>query len=501
MKEKDFEIMAPVGSYESLMAAIQGGADSIYFGIEGLNMRSRSSNNFTTEDLRKIVAICGEHGIKSYLTVNTVIYGEDLPLMREIIDAAKDAGVSAIIAADVAAMSYANSIGQEVHLSTQLNISNVEALKFYARFADVVVLARELNLKHVKGLLNGTAADIPLQKNDILYIPSIHDLKEEATLTIHGEVANPGTYLYSDKMTVEDLVLQAGGLLEAAATTKVEVARRMKDPKSTSFSTTVGQNFSFDLKDGLLVGEGSQDFHLEPFDEIYVRKSPSYFKQQNVMVGGEVLFSGNYALSKKNERLSDLIAKAGGVTPDAYIKGARLIRRMTEEEFRRKEDALRMAQAGGGDSISVKRLDLSDTYSVGINLGEALKNPGSDADMVLREGDVLFVPEYVSTVKINGAVMYPNTVLYKKGESLKYYINQAGGFGNDAKKRKVYVIYMNGTVSRLKAGNKKAIEPGCEIIVPSKEQKKKMTTAEILGMGSTTASIAAMIATMVNLFK
>ena len=149
MKEKDFEIMAPVGSYESLMAAIQGGADSIYFGIEGLNMRSRSSNNFTTEDLRKIVAICGEHGIKSYLTVNTVIYGEDLPLMREIIDAAKDAGVSAIIAADVAAMNYANSIGQEVHLSTQLNISNVEALKFYARFADVVVLARELNLKQV----------------------------------------------------------------------------------------------------------------------------------------------------------------------------------------------------------------------------------------------------------------------------------------------------------------------------------------------------------------
>ena len=386
-------------------------------------------------------------------------------------------------------------------------IKKAEGLRGDA-FLNRAIIDRELeDLSHeiiqvdVKGLLNGTAADIPLQKNDILYIPSIHDLKEEATLTIHGEVANPGTYLYSDKMTVEDLVLQAGGLLEAAATTKVEVARRMKDPKSTSFSTTVGQNFSFDLKDGLLVGEGSQDFHLEPFDEIYVRKSPSYFKQQNVMVGGEVLFSGNYALSKKNERLSDLIAKAGGVTPDAYIKGARLIRRMTEEEFRRKEDALRMAQAGGGDSISVKRLDLSDTYSVGINLGEALKNPGSDADMVLREGDVLFVPEYVSTVKINGAVMYPNTVLYKKGESLKYYINQAGGFGNDAKKRKAYVIYMNGTVSRLRAGNKKAIEPGCEIIVPSKEQKRKMTTTEILGMGSTTASIAAMIATMVNLFK
>ena len=149
MEEKDFEIMAPVGSYESLMAAIQGGADSVYFGIEGLNMRSRSSHNFTTEDLRQIVSICNEHGIKSYLTVNTVIYGEDLPLMRKIIYTAKESGISAIIAADVAAMAYANEIGLEVHLSTQLNISNAEALKFYSRFADVVVLARELNLEQV----------------------------------------------------------------------------------------------------------------------------------------------------------------------------------------------------------------------------------------------------------------------------------------------------------------------------------------------------------------
>lgn len=375
-------------------------------------------------------------------------------------------------------------------------------------FLNRAIIDRELDdLSHeviqvdVKGLLNGTVADIPLQKNDILYIPSIHDLKEEATLTIHGEVANPGTYLYSDKMTVEDLVLQAGGLLEAAATTKVEVARRMKDPKSTTFSTTVGENFSFDLKDGLLVGKGSEDFHLQPFDEIYIRRSPSYHKQQNVVVGGEVLFSGSYALSKKNERLSDLIAKAGGVTPDAYVKGARLIRRMTEEEARRKQDALRMAQMGSGDSISVKTLDLSDTYSVGISLEKALQNPGSDYDMVLREGDMLFVPEYVSTVKINGAVMYPNTVLYKKGASLRYYINQAGGFGNGAKKRKVYVVYMNGKVSRLRSYNISAIEPGCEIIVPTKEPKKKMSAAEIFGLGTSAASLATMVATMVNLFN
>lgn len=362
-------------------------------------------------------------------------------------------------------------------------------------------LSHEIIQVDVRGLLNGTVVDIPLQKNDILYIPSIHDLKEEATITIHGEVAVPGTYIYSDKMTVEDLVLQAGGLLESAATTKIEVARRVKDPKSATFSTTVGHNFSFDLKDGLLIGEGSSDFYLEPFDEVYIRKSPSYHKQQNVMVGGEVLFSGSYALSKKNERLSDLIAKAGGITPDAYVKGARLIRKMTEEELRRKEDALRMSKMGAGDSISIKMLDLSDTYSVGISLEKALQNPGSDYDMVLRENDILFVPEYVSTVKINGAVMYPNTVLYKRGENLRYYINQAGGFGNDAKKRKAYVVYMNGTVSRLRSRNSTAIEPGCEIIVPSKDPKKKMSAGEIIGLGTSTASLATMIATMVNLFK
>lgn len=362
-------------------------------------------------------------------------------------------------------------------------------------------LSHEVIAVDLGGLLKGTVADIPLQKNDILYIPSIHDLKEEETISIHGEVASPGTFLFSKNMTIEDLLVQSGGLLEAAATTKVDITRRIKDPKSTSFSSVLGKTYSFDIKDGLVVG-GEGDFHLEPFDEVYVRKSPAYRKQQNVVVAGEVLFGGNYALVKKNERLSDLISKAGGITPDAYVKGARLIRKMTEEEQRRQADAVRMARMGEGkDSISVEKLNISDTYTVGINLEKAISNPGSDFDLVLREGDVLFIPEYINTVKISGAVMYPNTVLYKRGESLRYYINQAGGYGNLAKKKKAYVVYMNGTVSRLKSRDKKDIEPGCEIIVPSKEEKKRMSTAEILGMGSTTASIAAMIATMVNLFK
>ena len=187
-------------------------------------------------------------------------------------------------------------------------------------------LSHEVIAVDLGGLLKGTVADIPLQKNDILYIPSIHDLKEEETISIHGEVANPGTFLFSKNMTIEDLLVQSGGLLEAAATTKVDITRRIKDPKSTSFSSVLGKTYSFDIKDGLVVG-GEGDFHLEPFDEVYVRKSPAYRKQQNVVVAGEVLFGGNYALVKKNERLSDLISKAGGITPDAYVKGARLIRK------------------------------------------------------------------------------------------------------------------------------------------------------------------------------
>lgn len=362
-------------------------------------------------------------------------------------------------------------------------------------------LSHEIIAIDLGGLLRGTVADIPLQKNDILYIPSINDLKEEETISIYGEIANPGTFLFSKNMTIEDLLIQAGGLLEEAATTRVEVTRRIKDPKSTSVSSILGKTFTFDIKDGLLVSD-TENFYLEPFDAVYIRKSPAYRRQQNVTVAGEVLFSGSYSLLQKNERLSDLISKAGGVTPDAYVKGARLIRRLSEEEKRRQSDVLRMAQnKEGKDSISVAKLNMSDNYVVGIDLEKALSKPHSDYDLVLREGDVLYIPEYVNTVKISGAVMYPNTVVYQRDKKLKHYINQSGGFGHLAKKKRVYVVYMNGTVARLKARSAKAIEPGCEIIVPSRSEKKRMALTEILGISSTTATIAAMVATLSNSFK
>lgn len=387
-------------------------------------------------------------------------------------------------------------------------IKKAEGLRGDAFLNRVIIDREHEDLSHeiiaidLGGLLNGTIADIPLQKNDILYIPSITDLKEEETVAIYGEVANPGTFLFSKNMTIEDLLVQAGGLLEEAATTRVEVTRRIKDPKSTSFSSVLGKTFTFDIKDGFIVGGNAENFYLEPFDAVYIRRSPAYRRQQNVVVAGEVLFSGSYSLLKKNERLSDLVSKAGGVTPDAYVKGARLIRKLSDEERRRQNDAIRMAQNGEGkDSISIQKLNLSETYTVGIDLEKVLANPKSDFDLVLREGDVLYIPEYVNTVKISGSVMYPNAVVYQKGKNLKFYINQAGGYGNMAKKKKVYVVYMNGTVSRLKARNASAIEPGCEIIVPSKAEKKHMAMAEILGISSTTATIAAMVATMANAFK
>lgn len=387
-------------------------------------------------------------------------------------------------------------------------IKKAEGLRGDAFLNRVIIDREHEDLSHeiiaidLGGLLNGTIADIPLQKNDILYIPSITDLKEEETVAIYGEVANPGTFLFSKNMTIEDLLVQAGGLLEEAATTRVEVTRRIKDPKSTSFSSVLGKTFTFDIKDGFIVGGNAENFYLEPFDAVYIRRSPAYRRQQNVVVAGEVLFSGSYSLLKKNERLSDLVSKAGGVTPDAYVKGARLIRKLSDEERRRQNDAIRMAQNGEGkDSISIQKLNLSETYTVGIDLEKALANPKSDFDLVLREGDVLYIPEYVNTVKISGSVMYPNAVVYQKGKNLKFYINQAGGYDNMAKKKKVYVVYMNGTVSRLKARNASAIEPGCEIIVPSKAEKKHMAMAEILGISSTTATIAAMVATMANAFK
>lgn len=358
-------------------------------------------------------------------------------------------------------------------------------------------LTREVVAIDVIGVLSGRTEDIPLRKNDELYIPSIFDLKEDYTLTISGAVGNPGTYPFVDNMSLEDLIIQSGGLLESASTAKIDVARRIKKSGSTTPETQLAENFTFTLKNGFIV-DGKPDFVLQPFDEVFVRTSPGYQYQQSVNVTGEVLFSGSYVLSEKGERLSDLVKRAGGLMPEAYKEGARLVRQLNPEERARVESVLKLANQGGKDSIDIKRLDVGDTYYVGIELDKALAKPGSDYDIVLREGDHLIVPEYTGTVKISGAVMYPNTVVFKKNAKQKYYIEQGGGFASRAKRHKVFVVYMNGTVQKSKLFSKAEAAPGCEIIVPLKSPRRGFGVAEIMSIASSTTSMAALITSIIN---
>ena len=351
----------------------------------------------------------------------------------------------------------------------------------------------------VKGILAGTSPDIPLKNEDVLFIPTQSDLQQQRTLTIHGEVMYPGPYQYADNETLEDLILQAGGLTDAASTAKVDVSRRIVDPKATTSSKFIAKTYSFSLKDGFVI-DGTPGFVLEPYDEVYVRRSPGYQAQRNITVSGEVLFEGEQTLSSKTQRLTDVIKAAGGVTPEAYVKGARLERRLNEDERARRSFLLKQLQSqiSGSDSVAMNQLDLGDTYTVGIYLDKALENPGSEYDVVLREGDNLIVPEYNGTVKVSGNVMYPNTVVYHAGKNYKYYINQAGGYGNHAKKSKTWVIYQNGTMAQVGHGAK--IEPGCEIVVPTKPKSDPARAQQWVSIAQSVFSMAAMVTILIKQF-
>jgi len=351
----------------------------------------------------------------------------------------------------------------------------------------------------VNGILAGTSADIPLQNEDVLFIPTQADRVAERTMTIGGEVISPGVYQFAENTTIEDLIMQAGGLTDAASMAKVDVSRRIIDPKATTTSKEIAKTYSFSLKDGFVI-DGTPGFKLEPYDVVQVRRSPGFQTPRMITVSGEVMFEGDYAMVSKNQRLSDAIRMAGGVSQDAYVRGAHLERRLNKDERDRRDFLMQQLakQAGGNDSVRISQLNLSDTYSVGIHLDEALANPGSDADIQLREGDRIVVPEFNGTVTISGNVMFPNTVAYQKGKNYKWYVNQAGGFGNRAKKSATWIVYQNGTMSKVGRGVK--IEPGCEIIVPTKKSNP-MGLAQWLGIGSSLTSVGAMTAAIISLLR
>ena len=351
----------------------------------------------------------------------------------------------------------------------------------------------------LRGILEGSVPDVPLKNEDVIYVANRQERNEKKTVTINGEVQYPGVYRFADNETIEDLIIQAGGPTESASLVKVDVARRITNPNATEAGEHIAQNFSFKLNPDFTIAD-QPDFTLQPFDEVYVRRSPEYYEQQNITIEGEIQFQGIYALSSKNQRLSEIVKQAGGLTKRAYPEGTKLLRQMTQEERDMMETVLRTAQRNSGkDTIDVKKLLTNATYPVGIELEKALKYPGTEDDPILREGDRIVVPQYDGTVKINGEVLYPNTVYFKDGKNADYYIDLAGGATSTAKKSKTIIIYMNGMVAR--ADRKHKPRPGCQIVVPTKKQRRGLGLQEWLSIGTSTASLGTMIATIANLTK
>ncbi|MDE6370472.1 MAG: SLBB domain-containing protein, partial [Duncaniella sp.] len=363
-------------------------------------------------------------------------------------------------------------------------------------------LQLEIIAVNLANVLAGTDPDITLKRNDMLVISTVQELEEKGSLTIRGLIANPGTYPYAENTTVEDLIFQAGGLLEGASTARIDISRRIYDPNATTETQRLSEVFRINIENGLAVGSG-KGFKLHPYDVVQVFSSPGYETQRFVRIDGDVLFDGVYAIQKRNERLTDIIKRAGGLLEGAYIKGAHLTRLLSEDEYVARQEAVRLALAnsasGLGDSISVNKIQVSRTYNVGIDLQKALDNPGSTHDLVVQPGDSIFIPQQQSTVKISGEVMFPNTVVYEEGKPVKHYINQAGGYGERARKGKVFIVYLNGTVAKV--GRKTVIEPGCQIIVPTKPANSGTDWTKLLTLATSFSSVATMAATISNLFK
>ena len=355
---------------------------------------------------------------------------------------------------------------------------------------------------NVKGVLDGTEPDITLQRNDVLFIPSKYDLEAKGTVEISGEVYSPGIFPYAENTKLEDLIIMAGGLTESASKVRVDIARRLNDPNSTKKQKEISKMFSFAVKDGFVV-EGDPGFILEPYDQVFVRRSPGYTPKVNVSITGEVEFEGSYALNERNERLSDLIAHAGGLTGFAYLKGARLERQLTEEEYLQAKELLTMVasnnQISGNDSIIIPAV--SRTYTVAIDLEKIMSNPHSSLDPVLQDGDAVIIPQLMTTVQVTGSVRKPNAVVYNPDMKLKDYISEAGGYAERARKSGTFILYPNGHIKELgRNASAKEIVGGAKIIVPQKG-RSQWNLGTTLSTVATSVSMLAVIASLINTMK
>lgn len=517
-----------VGPYTCLVVIDGGVKRPMYYEMlptESVGTLIEYAGGFTGEAYKKSVSLTRKSGAQN--SIHTV---DEFQFNNFLVDDADSVYVGVILTSDFTnLLEIKGAVERPGTYQLGDNISSLKDLVNAAgglkrdAFTKRVIIHRRkadrtlevLNV-NIGDVMNGTAPDVILQKDDAVFVPNTTDMRGDQMLSIYGEVREPGNYTYADNTTIEDLILMAGGLTESASTAKVNVYRRVVNPDALEETESITENYTFSLKDGFVI-DGEAGFVLQPFDQVVVRRSPVYNTQENVTISGFVHFAGQYAMSSKSYKLTDLVNDAGGISKFGYAKGARLRRRLNEEERMVRQQTIRAQQIEIledatkadkdfnrelVDSLISLKSDLGSTYLVAIDLEEAMKHPGSEADIRLREGDQLYVPQYSNTVKVSGAVGYSVSMLYKEGEPLSYYIKHAGGYDDRAKKKGVYSIALNGQVTQLKSSSKKGIEPGCEIIVPTKTvESRKLSTAEVLSIGSSAASIAAVIATIANILK
>jgi protein involved in polysaccharide export with SLBB domain len=365
----------------------------------------------------------------------------------------------------------------------------------------------------VAKVLAGTEADIKLQREDKVTISSIFDLREEYKVTIQGEVREPGTFEYGDNMNLESLIQMAGGFKEGATPNRIEISRRIKNSDATSVSAQTAEVFTVNVDQNLKVQE--KDFTLRPFDIVSIRSSESYQVQRQVKVEGEVLYPGTYTITKKDERISDIVKRAGGLSPLAYVDGASLKRtggaeaRAIDSLERRKEEKeklmnlQRLKQSGAKDTTTIEKdLQVLRSDLVGIDLARILKKPLSRNDLIVEDGDVIRVPKELQTVRVTGEVLKPNSIVYIKGRSFKGYVDGAGGFSYNAYKKGAYIVYSNGSVAAAKKflffNNYPQVKPGAEIFVPKRAEREKIGIQGLVGISTAIASLAAILITVLR---